>query len=196
MEAERTDGDSPGEGREQRTPGERQIIVERRVSHPPLDPQAGTETHAGDLRPLGPSDLQACLDLDRRALGGLWSDSQWIRELQEESRPCLGLWEENNLRALATGWLILDELHITAVAVDPNHQRRGLGGRVLAALLAHGLSQGAHHATLEVAATNEAARGLYAAAGFQKAGIRRAYYRNGDDALIQWMRLTPIQPVR
>jgi hypothetical protein len=47
----------------------------------------------------------------------------------------------------------------------------------------------AQHATLEVAAGNIAAQALYAAAGFRTAGIRRAYYRNGDDALIQWLRL-------
>ena len=47
-----------------------------------------------------------------------------------------------------------------------------------------------------VAAPNGAARGLYAAAGFKEAGIRRAYYRNGDDALIQWLKLAPWPPVR
>lgn len=196
MEAKKTGRESPGEGREQRTPGDPGSIVERWVFHPSLDPQAGTEAHAGDVRPLALTDLPACLDLDRRALGGLWSEIQWIQELDEDNRPCLGLWENNKLRALASGWLILDELHITAVAVDPDHRRRGLGGRVLDALLAHGLNHGARHATLEVAAPNMAARGLYAAAGFQEAGIRRAYYRNGDDALIQWIRLKPIQPVR
>jgi len=30
---------------------------------------------------------------------------------------------------------------------------------------------------------------LYAGLGFAQAGVRRAYYRNGDDALIQWLRL-------
>jgi ribosomal-protein-alanine N-acetyltransferase len=60
---------------------------------------------------------------------------------------------------------------------------------VLAGLLAQGQAAGARQATLEVAAANGAARGLYAATGFQEAGIRRAYYRNGDDALIKWLRL-------
>jgi ribosomal-protein-alanine N-acetyltransferase len=60
---------------------------------------------------------------------------------------------------------------------------------VLSALLLEGSAQGAVHATLEVAADNDAAQALYAAAGFQTAGIRRAYYRNGQDALIQWIKL-------
>jgi len=143
------------------------------------------------MRPLGPEHLAACLDLDRRALGGLWSEAQWRQALSEDSRPGLGIWREETLRAMACAWLILDELHITVVAVDPTFRRRGLGRGVLAALLAHGQALGARHATLEVSAANGAARGLYAGAGFQEAGIRRAYYRNGDDALIQWLRLVP-----
>jgi ribosomal-protein-alanine N-acetyltransferase len=161
-----------------------------------LDPEARTETGQGLIRPLRPTDLADCLDLDRRALGGLWSETQWQRELAEQNRPGLGIWRAEGLRAMACGWLILDELHITVVAVDPAFRRRGLGRGVLAGLLAHGQAAGARHATLEVAAANGAARGLYADAGFKEAGIRRAYYRNGDDALIQWLKLVPWPPVR
>lgn len=98
--------------------------------------------------------------------------------------------------ALACGWLVADELHITAVAVDPGHRRQGLGARVLRALLQQAARFGAQHATLEVSAANEAALALYAAAGFRSAGVRRAYYRNGDDALIQWVRLHDCEEVR
>jgi ribosomal-protein-alanine N-acetyltransferase len=156
-----------------------------------LDREARTEAGQGRIRPLRSGDLADCLELDRRALGGLWSEEQWLHELDEEKRPCLGIWRGAGLQAMACGWLILDELHITVVAVDPAFRRRGLGRAVLAGLLAHGQAAGARHATLEVAAPNGAARGLYAGAGFQEAGIRRAYYRNGDDALIQWLRLSP-----
>jgi len=135
-------------------------------------------------------DLAACLALDRASLGGLWSEAQWLRELEEERRPGMGLFRGDDLRALATGWLVLDELHITAVAVAPVWRRRGLGARVLMALLRRSLELGAERATLEVAASNRAARGLYAALGFREAGIRHRYYSNGDDALIQWMNLT------
>jgi len=154
-----------------------------------LDPEARTELDRGLMRPLRSEDLADCLALDQRALGGLWSEKQWLVELAEEKRLGLGIWRGAGLQAMACGWLILDELHITVVAVDPACRRRGLGRDVLEELLAHGQRAGARHATLEVAAPNGAARGLYAAAGFQEAGIRRAYYRNGDDALIQWLRL-------
>ncbi|MFM7267461.1 MAG: ribosomal protein S18-alanine N-acetyltransferase [Cyanobium sp.] len=142
-------------------------------------------------RPLGPADLSACLKLDASALGGLWSAAQWQTELAAESRPGLGIWQGGELVAMACGWMILEELHITLVAVDPVRRRQGLGARMLQALLELGRSHGARHATLEVSTVNAPALALYAAAGFQQAGVRRRYYRNGEDALIEWMRLVP-----
>jgi len=145
---------------------------------------------------LGPTDLPDCLSLDQRALDGLWTAEQWERELEDPRRPCLGIRDGGTLVAVACGWLVVDELHITAVAVDPQRRRQGLGRRLLQALLQHAGSLGAEHATLEVSTANTAAQGLYAAAGFRNAGVRRAYYRNGDDALIQWLRIHDGEQVR
>jgi len=145
---------------------------------------------------LGPQDLEACHRLDQLALGGLWTREQWARELEEARRPCLGLRHGTDLVALACGWLVVDELHITAVAVDPARRRQGLGQRVLQDLINAGQRLGARHATLEVAAGNAAARALYARQGFAIAGVRRRYYRNGDDALIQWLRVQGADEVR
>ena len=135
---------------------------------------------------LGPQDLEACLALDADALGGLWSRRQWQRELEEPGRAVIGLRHQGQLAAVACGWLVADELHITLVAVTPQQRRRGLGRRVLEALLVRGHRRGATRATLEVAVPNTAGRALYAACGFREAGVRRGYYRNGEDALIQW----------
>jgi ribosomal-protein-alanine N-acetyltransferase len=141
------------------------------------------------LRPLEPRDQMACLELDRDALAGLWSAEQWLIELSDPARPGLGLWAGSSLLALACGWLVVDELHITALAVRSSHRRQGLGARVLAGLLGQARQAGARHATLEVASGNAAARALYTAAGFAEAGVRRHYYQNGDDAVINWLRL-------
>ena len=155
----------------------------------PADPLTDSLSHS--LRALMPADREACLALDAAALGGLWTAGQWDTELAAPGRPGVGLWEGEALVAMASGWLILEELHITLVAVDPRCRRRGLGRRVLEALLDQARAAGAQHATLEVAAPNDAARALYGGAGFREAGVRRGYYRNGDDALIQWFKLKP-----
>jgi ribosomal-protein-alanine N-acetyltransferase len=144
---------------------------------------------SASARDLASGHLEACLALDAAALGGLWSRAQWQRELEEPGRPAVGLWQQGQLVAMACGWLIVDELHITLVAVAPERRRQGLGRQVLEALLRRAQADGASRATLEVAAANGAARALYGACGFRQAGVRRGYYRNGDDALIQWVNL-------
>jgi ribosomal-protein-alanine N-acetyltransferase len=139
---------------------------------------------------LRPEHLQHCLDLDRLCFGGLWTGPQWQRELADRQRPGLGLWREGQLVAMGCAWLIVDELHITLVAVDPAHRRQGLAQGVLAGLLERGRRLGAEGATLEVASNNQAALALYRALGFKTRGVRRRYYSTGEDALIQWLDLT------
>lgn len=142
-----------------------------------------------EVHGLGPADLPDCLEMDRQALGGLWTEEQWLRELLEPQRPVVGCRQGEDLLALASGWLVVDELHITAVAVHPDHRRRGFGRLVVEGLLLIGRDSGAERATLEVSLGNGAARALYASLGFKEVAIRRAYYRNGDDALIVWKSL-------
>ena len=132
--------------------------------------------------------MSACVDLDQRCLGGLWNEQQWRRELEEPKRLCLGLIEGELLLALACGWLVADELHITAVAVD-RRRRCGLG-RSCSTPCCNGHGCKGPGMPPEVASDNTAAAGLYDSHGFQTAGCRRNYYRDGRDALIRWCRLT------
>lgn len=170
-------------------------VPEPSITSAPPASEAGGEGPPALLRPLEPGDRAACLALDVLALGGFWSEGQWSTELAEPARGGLGLWLPEPggaglaLVAMACGWLIVDELHITLVAVAPARRRLGLGRRVLAAQLDRAAAQGAARATLEVAVGNGAARALYAGLGFETAGVRRGYYRDGGDALIQWARL-------
>ena len=136
--------------------------------------------------------LEACLVLDDRALHGLWTREQWSRELSDPRRLCIGLHQDSvGLIAIACGWLVVDELHITAVAADPDHRRQGHAKSVLTALLQRARQPGASHATLDVATGNNSALALYRQFGFRTAGCRKGYYKDGRDALIQWLRLNP-----
>jgi len=138
---------------------------------------------------LGPEQIHECLELDRLALNGLWSKKQWQQELFDSRRLCMGLLRSSKLLALASGWLVVDELHLTAIAVHPQHRRQGHARLVLSRLLQEAHLAGAAQATLEVSSTNSAARELYKSCGFKTAGCRHHYYSDGQDALIQWRSL-------
>lgn len=152
-------------------------------------PSRGADPASDGLTRLGAEDGSACLLLDRLALGGLWSAEQWDRELSEPMRPVLGWRRGPLLLALISAWVVVEELQITAVAVHPEHRRRGLARALLEAMLQLGREAGAERATLEVARSNGAARSLYAGLGFREVAVRRAYYRDGEDALILWRKL-------
>lgn len=77
----------------------------------------------------------------------------------------------------ALGRVTADEAELLTLAVDPVHRRVGAGERCLAAFELEARNQGATHAFLEVAATNDAALALYVKARWQKDGLRKAYYR-------------------
>ncbi len=90
------------------------------------------------------------------------------------------------LLGLGCYWAILDEAHITVLAVDPCYQRRGLGKWLLVNLLEAACHRDLTRATLEVRPSNSLALALYESLGFETLGRRRRYYADGEDALILW----------
>ena len=97
--------------------------------------------------------------------------------------------EADVLFAVSCGWVVLDELQITVLAVDPDQRRRGLGRAVLRHLLMDASNAGAKQAILDVAHDNNGAQALYSSFGFKTIGRRACYYRDGKDALIQVLEL-------
>ncbi|HEY1350184.1 MAG TPA: ribosomal protein S18-alanine N-acetyltransferase [Ktedonobacteraceae bacterium] len=84
-------------------------------------------------------------------------------------------------------WLMVDEAHVTTIAMHPNFRRRGLGELMLASLIEIAYEIGARWVTLEVRVTNYNAQSLYRKYGFREAGLRHRYYSdNQEDALIMW----------
>jgi len=82
-------------------------------------------------------------------------------------------------------WMIVDEAHISTLAVHPEWRGRGLGELLLVALIEAARLRGAVEATLEVRVSNLVAQALYRKHGFAQVGRRKAYYTdNREDALI------------
>lgn len=89
-------------------------------------------------------------------------------------------------------WYVVDEAHISTIAVHPDWRGQGAGEQLLVGLLERALDLKAVKATLEVRVTNERAQNLYRKYGFEAVGRRRRYYRdNGEDALLMTADLHP-----
>jgi [ribosomal protein S18]-alanine N-acetyltransferase len=154
-----------------------------------------------ELKPLTQELLPAVLVLDQACFGGLWTFDGYQRELESPNseilvlpKPVLkdaggGIKDEIDTQLIGLGcfWAILEEAHITILAVHPNFQRQGLGQWILCALLQKACDRGLERATLEVRISNQVALTLYQKFGFREAGRRRRYYQDtGEDALILW----------
>lgn len=115
------------------------------------------------------------------------SDSE-DAEPPPSSASSLDLGDEPTLLGLGCYWAILDEAHITVLAVDPRYQRRGLGKWLLMNLLTDACDRALTRATLEVRPSNSRALALYESFGFETLGRRRRYYADGEDALVLWQK--------
>lgn len=156
-----------------------------------------------ELKPLTADFLPAVIDLDQACFGGLWTLEGYQRELDSPNSELLMICPQAPraessevesshpktppILALGCFWAILEEAHITILAVHPQYQRNGLGQAVLWGLLRAARDRHLERATLEVRVSNQKAINLYERFGFQVAGRRRRYYQDtGEDALILW----------
>lgn len=143
-----------------------------------------------EIKPLTQEQLCTVLELDQLCFGGLWTLEGYQRELESPNSELLGLFVpvgSHSLLGMGCLWAILEEAHITILAIHPQYRHQGLGQALLIALLIAANERGLERATLEVRTSNEAALSLYQKFGFKTAGRRRRYYRDtGEDALILW----------
>jgi len=133
------------------------------------------------------SDLPAVMEIDAASLPKPWSEAIWRSELESPFGLYLVLEEGEEVIGQIGVRSVLDELHITNVAVHPGHRRRGYARALIrGALSAYPDARLVH---LEVRPTNGAARTLYASLGFRETGRRPRYYGD-EDALLMTLDLS------
>jgi [ribosomal protein S18]-alanine N-acetyltransferase len=82
-------------------------------------------------------------------------------------------------------WLVHDEMELVSIAVHPKFKRKGVGERMMRAMLRFARLYRARFIYLDVRESNRAAQGLYEKFGFAKVGLRRRYYSdNKEDAIM------------
>ncbi len=139
----------------------------------------------GACRPLEPADLARVLELEPVLFGReAWTRGMYREELASPTRAYRAI--DDGGRLVAWGGVLLGETaQILTLGVDPDHQRRGLGSRLLRDLLAIAADHGAREVLLEVRASDDGAQRLYLRHGFLPIGRRRNYYQLiGEDAVV------------
>lgn len=141
--------------------------------------------------PLAVSHLDQVMAIEAQVATMGWSRGIFERELADHVSRCYlaavhPTLHEPTVVGYAGMQVLVDEAHITTMAVAEQARRRGVATRLLVELLRDARARGAASATLEVRVDNTAARALYAGFGFRPVGLRPRYYDGTVDALIMW----------
>jgi ribosomal-protein-alanine N-acetyltransferase len=141
------------------------------------------------LAAADPGDLDAVVEIEKRCYEEPWTRRQFRAALEGDANQRVLVLRHAGHAGRIVAYLVLqivvDELHVHNVAVDPGLRGRGLGRRLVELGLAYGARRGTRLTFLEVRRSNAVALGLYASLGFEQVGVRRGYYaKPREDALV------------
>jgi len=133
-----------------------------------------------------PADLPDVLVIERASFSMPWSRGAFLYEIeQNQVARCWVGRSDGRLVGYICVWEVVDELHVTNVAVHPDARRQGIARALLESVFAHARAVGSRMVILEVRPSNTEAIPLYESFGFRVVGRRRGYYYDtGEDALV------------
>jgi len=140
------------------------------------------------IRRMQPKDLIAVSVIEKISFSIPWTKNAFLIEISDNRCARYFVAHIDDVVIGYGGmWVMIDEAHITNIAVHPSYRKMGVGYSILSALTDEALKNGAELMTLEVRVSNSEAINLYSRIGFEAQGIRRRYYSDNDeDALIMW----------
>ncbi|RIW29391.1 ribosomal-protein-alanine N-acetyltransferase [Bacillus salacetis] len=143
------------------------------------------------VRLMNTEDLDQVMEVESHSFSIPWSRDAFFNELETNHFATYIVIEDNDQVIGYCGvWIIVDEAHITNIAVLPSYRGRGLGGKLMGSMIEIAKEMGARTMTLEVRVSNDPAQSLYRKFGFHDGGIRKNYYSdNQEDALVMWVKL-------
>ena len=141
-----------------------------------------------EILPMRSEDIPVVLHVESLCFSTPWPRNAFFNELTENklAHYYVGRFEERVI-SYAGLWVILEDAHITTIAVEPMYQRKRFGEQLLIKLVEEAIERGARWITLEVRESNVAAQNLYKKYGFTVVSTRRGYYSDNDEnALVMW----------
>ena len=143
------------------------------------------------FRLLNQDDIEDILKIEHESFSLPWTREAFQNEFTiNQFAVYLGLEDDGKLIGYCGVWIIIDESHITNIAVLPEYRGRKLGEALMRKVMEMAVEREVKTMTLEVRVSNEVAQSLYRKLGFQDGGIRKNYYTdNQEDALVMWVNL-------
>jgi len=141
------------------------------------------------IRPMTAADVEAVAEIEALSFSVPWPREEFIKEIYtNDLARYLVIADNGKVVGYAGMWIILDEAHVTNIALRPEYRGRGLGRALLGEMISVARRLGAVRMTLEVRRSNLTALRMYTSMGFVSCGVRPRYYSDsGEDAIIMWL---------
>ena len=139
--------------------------------------------------PMKKEDIEDVVQIESEAYGKHhWTKSSFYDEMSNNlAKYYSANTPEGELVGYAGTWHIIDEGHITTIAVKKDYLRNHIGEAIIHRIIEDCYKNNIKYLTLEVRVSNIPAIKLYEKYGFQSLGTRKGYYQDNDeDALIMW----------
>jgi [ribosomal protein S18]-alanine N-acetyltransferase len=137
------------------------------------------------LRAMTAADIPIVLAIEHESYTVPWSEATFRSLLRRRDAELIVAEAGGAVIGYAIFWTVLDQSELGNVAVTGSWRGRGIGHRLVAAVLDRAEQRGVREVFLEVRPSNTAARSLYERFGFAPVGRRRNYYQEpAEDALV------------
>lgn len=138
------------------------------------------------IRIMNESDAVEVAKISTLSFSSPWSTESYIQEIKNPVALYLVAVINDDIVGFIGTWNVLDESHITNVAVHPNFRKQKIGSLLLENLInTCEKLQNTSSFDLEVRASNIPAQKLYSKFNFKNNGIRKGYYTdNKEDAIL------------
>jgi [ribosomal protein S18]-alanine N-acetyltransferase len=143
------------------------------------------------FRKMNIEDIEQIMVVEHESFTVPWSKEAFYNELTKNEFAMYMVLEVGERVVGYCGvWIVIDEAHITNIAILPEFRGKKLGEALMKKVLEIVKMRGARSVTLEVRVSNIVAQSLYRKFGFQAGGIRKGYYSdNYEDALVMWVNI-------
>jgi [ribosomal protein S18]-alanine N-acetyltransferase len=143
------------------------------------------------FRYMKEEDINQILEVEHASFATPWSREAFYNEIYNNKFAVyIVLEEDEKVIGYVGAWVVIDEAHVTNLAILPSYRGKKLGEALLRKMMTVAKEMGARSMTLEVRVTNNVAQSLYRKLGFQNGGIRKNYYTdNQEDALVMWVNI-------
>lgn len=145
------------------------------------------------IRPMTIDDVDEVYIVEEDCFVDPWSKDSIRKELKNNLARYLVAQLDNKIVGYVGVWFVVDEGHITNVAVHSDYRGKKIGDRLVKEMVELCKENNLIAMTLEVRASNTVAQNLYRKYGFKMGGIRKEYYSdNKEDAIIMWNQLKEV----